>query len=64
MRQPEIYTARSIMHWDVMASRDGERYLPCRPEGHNLHPLSHRFRAAWLVFVGRLDALDWQEPPR
>lgn len=34
-----------------------EEWLPVRPLG--LDTLSSRFKAAWLVFTGRADAVKW-----
>lgn len=39
---------------------DGSRvWVPARPEGYA--SILVRFRAAWLVFTGRADALVWPE---
>ncbi|CAB4145775.1 hypothetical protein UFOVP1204_65 [uncultured Caudovirales phage] len=39
------------------ASRDGNVYYPARPVG--FASITHRIRAAWLVFTGQADALIW-----
>lgn len=50
------YTAQQIKDWDV--SR-GPRWIPCRPV--TFWKLTIRIRLAWGVFIGRYDALDWED---
>jgi hypothetical protein len=62
-RQPMVYTATSIKAWDIASqARPSAPWIPARPLGHSMYPWSHRWRVAWLVLTGRLDALDWEQP--
>lgn len=61
MKSPGIFHIRSIalMSQNMLRlSKTGE-WVPARPEGYP--SIFHRFRAAWLVFTGRADALVWDE---
>lgn len=63
MRQPAVYTAKVIKQWDCnIESEDG--WIPARPVGHNLFPFMFRFYLAWLVLVGKFDAIDWEDKKR
>ena len=53
-----IYTAKEIKHWEADCSVDGKVWLPARPV--TLWSFE-RVKLAWLVLIGKLDALDWQE---
>jgi hypothetical protein len=60
MKSPTKYTLLSLVamaHTDVIASSDGVKWFPARPEGYS--SVSHRFRIAWLVFTGKCDAVEW-----
>ena len=61
MRQPEIYTPEHIKNWNTDTDRDHGRWVPARPVGHNLYKFRHRVKAAFCVFIGRYDALNWEE---
>lgn len=62
MRTPGIaYMSRRWLEMAASAERqmpDG-RYAPARPEPY--HSIFQRWRATWLVFTGRADALVWPE---
>ena len=61
-RKYNLFDLRSIFSppiadWPVKKSRKGDYWVPARP----LHvaPLKERFKIAWKVFKGELDALEW-----
>lgn len=59
---PTIYTLenlRKTVNSNVSMSRDGRTYHPARPLG--FYSIAARFKAAWLVFTGRADAVIWPE---
>jgi len=64
VRQPEIYTANTLRQWgeEVPKERNGNYYIPARPVGHNLYPVLHRLKVAWQVFIGKYDAVNWENP--
>ena len=54
-----IYTAQKIREWDVeKETGNGWKFIPARPETFWSFG---RFKTAWLVLIGRYDALDWQQ---
>lgn len=61
MRQPDVYSATEICIWPNSIKTDDGRWIPARPEGHSMRPLSYRIKTAWRVFTGELDALEWTE---
>lgn len=60
-RQPDLYTPSEIKEWDVLSKSATSDWKPARPMGHNLRPLSWRWKMAWGVLTGRYDVLDWRE---
>ncbi len=65
MRKPEIIDVVTLVNNPLGVSTEwtlagGQKWWgPARPYGGNrLHPLG-RFKAAWMVFTGRADALVW-----
>lgn len=44
---------------EVSTSRDGKTWVPARPQIASGIPA--RFKAAWLVFTGKADAVVWPE---
>lgn len=61
MRHPDIYTAKFIQEWGVRESVNGGPWIPSRPIPFQGWAFRRRLRAAWRVFIGRYDALDWQD---
>ena len=62
MRQPGIcYMSREWLKMTDSCETQlpNGRYVPARPEP--FYSLTQRWRAAWLVFTGRADALIWPE---
>jgi len=60
MRQPIIYTANTIKHWDCdIESNDS--WIPARPVGHNLFLIGYRLYVAYKVLIGTYDILDWED---
>lgn len=62
MKQPpDIYQIDNLLHGlrehPVHCEVYPGKIVPARPE--RLGGIQRRFRAAWLVFTGRADALDW-----
>lgn len=60
MRQPVKYSALNINKWDTHTCVNG-KWIPARPVGHNCHGFLHRWKIAYLVLIGRYDAVDWEE---
>lgn len=69
MRKPEIIDVRSLTADSGVQAAwpmpDGSFWWgPARSYGfNNLNPLG-RFKAAWMVFTGKADALTWPESRR
>jgi len=66
MRQPEIVTSNTVRNWSIdkeVTNEYGYKYwVPARPESLNcIRPFWHRFMVAWLVLIGKYDALKWGE---
>ena len=62
MRQPQVFKAEVLKDWDVseyVYKGVGDYWRPARPMGHNLRSWQHRFKTAWLVLIGRYDAVNW-----
>lgn len=60
MRNPSIYTAREIQKHDcAVGTRAG--YIPARPLGWQGLRLLHNLKIAWSVFIGKYDALNWED---
>jgi hypothetical protein len=59
-RQPELYSAKQLVKWNVQRERNGE-WIPARPIGHNVWKAKYRWMLAWNVLIGKYDALNWQE---
>ena len=53
---PSIYTVDYIRTSNTTAQING-KWIPARPLG--LDTLKNRFRLAFMVFTGKLDALKW-----
>ena len=65
MNTPAFYTPESLKATTANVScglPDG-RWVACRPESWQGLCLRKRLRAAWLVFTGRADVLQWIEQP-
>lgn len=59
MINPSIYTAREIQNHDVFV-KTNIGYIPARPcSWFGLH-LFKNIKIAWLVFIGKYDALNWE----
>lgn len=60
MRQPDVYTPTSLTKLvaETQQERNG-RWLPVRPEGLWGYSWRRRLQAAWRVFIGRYDVIDW-----
>lgn len=67
MSAPNFYTPEALIENAGRVKRglsDG-RWVESRPEGLWGLCLRTRIRAAWLVFTGRADVLQWiDQPPR
>lgn len=51
-----------VLKNDTQSSPDGVHWFPARPLGYP--SLRRRWRAAWLVFTGRADAVLWIDDAR
>lgn len=61
MTSPNFYTPESLARLDVKAGLSDGRWVLARPAGWPGICLSRRLRAAWLVFTGRADVLQWSD---
>ncbi len=61
MQTPKIYKARDLENWDTHCQKLNGPWLPARPLSLSTLSLFWRFKLAYKVFVGRFDALDWEE---
>ena len=59
MRQPTVYTPRTIKGWDCDKELVTGVWVPARPLGHRLMSWKQRWKVAWWVFTGQYDALNW-----
>jgi hypothetical protein len=62
MNTPSFYTPETLKHTTqgVQAGLPDGRWVAARPEGWHGLCLRKRLRAAWLVFTGRADVLQWE----
>jgi len=60
-RKYSLFDLRSVFapitDWPLKKSVDGDYWVPARPL--NAATLKERFKLAWGVFKGELDALEW-----
>ncbi|MDY6957858.1 MAG: hypothetical protein SVK08_01740 [Halobacteriota archaeon] len=61
MRTPEIYSAQQIREWDTDRESDCHGWIPARPMSRYGVNLIWRLQLAWYVFIGKADALGWQD---
>jgi len=62
MRVPLVYTASEIVNWHVAEEYAPGKWRPARCCGFwSVRHIRQQFRVAWLVFIGRLDGLNWLE---
>jgi hypothetical protein len=60
MKCPNIMTVKSVQESaNTCQAEINGSWVPCRPAG--FVSVWHRLRAAWLVLVGKADALTWPE---
>jgi hypothetical protein len=60
MRHPRIYTAHAIKNWSSQAEIKKGVWIPARPMAGSFSFL-WRFKLAYSVFIGKYDALNWQD---
>lgn len=58
MNTPAIYTVNEIYNSDTIV-RDTN--LPARPLGYQGLFIFKRIKAAYYVFIGKYDALNWED---
>jgi hypothetical protein len=58
MKDPSIIHVHSLLDQSTQTEIDG-KWVPARPLGFS--SILYRFRAAWLVWTGRADALIWHK---
>jgi hypothetical protein len=64
MRTPAVWSTKAIREHNVDICESPKGYWrAARPESNDLWGSSYRFRIAWLVLIGRYDALDWDFVP-
>jgi hypothetical protein len=58
-KTPSIYTLENLVRTanSVQAWLPDGRWVPARPEG--FWSIRYRWKAAWLVWTGRADAVIW-----
>jgi len=63
MKYPNVLTVSGVIaiSQSVSVGLPDGRWVPARPEG--FMSWQNRWRAAWLVFTGRADALLWDQQP-
>lgn len=63
MRVPCVYSATEIVNWHVAEEYEPGKWRParCLPFSGWGH-FRTRYRIAWRVFAGQLDALNWNYP--
>ena len=59
MTQSAIFTATEIKNWSVQTEIKKGIWIPARPI--RCLGFFRRFKIAYYVFVGRYDALNWQD---
>jgi hypothetical protein len=59
---PDFYTPETLARSTagIACGLPDGRYVACRPERWAGLRLRKRLRAAWLVFTGRADVLQWE----
>jgi hypothetical protein len=64
IRQPDVYSAdlrfAEYLRDHSIQLKDG-RWLPCRGTAHNAFSFKWRWKMAWCVFIGKYDALKWED---
>lgn len=57
------YNVEDFRDWGLeKAAKDGDgRYYLARPENYKYESWSYRLKIAWLVLVGRYDAIEWAD---
>ena len=57
------YNVEDFRDWGIekaAKARDG-RYVLARPENYKFDSWRYRMKLAWLVLVGRYDAIEWAD---
>jgi hypothetical protein len=60
MKEPILYKAIQIRTWDTDQCVDG-RWIPARSMRLGELRLTKRIKLAFNVFIGKYDAVDWEE---
>ena len=60
MKEPMLYKAIQIRTWDTDQHVDG-RWIPARSMRLGELRLAKRFKLAYNVFIGKYDAVDWED---
>jgi hypothetical protein len=61
MRNPNLYTVRQIKKWDIDRNTETGSYIPARVLPYFGFRLFRNIKLAFYVFIGRYDALDWED---
>lgn len=64
-----LYTAEQLKNWEVQTchhrkNEDGTTtpiWCQTRPINYRFDGLARRLKLTWYVFIGRYDALDWED---
>ena len=59
--QPTLYTATTINLYSNLIKTPNGNYILARPLSYSTVNLLSRLKLAYYVFIGRYDALDWEE---
>ena len=57
------YNVEDFRDWGLekAAKARGGRYVLARPENYKFDSWRYRIKLAWLVLVGRYDAIEWAD---
>ena len=62
MNVPNLYTSEEIVAISGSTRTfTGSRWIPLRPLGYSGLAVLRRLRLAYLVFIGRYDAINWEQ---
>lgn len=64
MKTPSIYSTQLLklaFNSGISVGLPDGRWVPARPEPWRGLMLRRRIKAAWLVFTGRADVIQWEQ---
>lgn len=54
---PQIFTADELKNWSCSSDRPDGKWVCARAQSW---PRRNRFYIAWMVLIGRFDAVSWE----